>query len=65
MQMRRRVVLVLGLASLLVGLVAPPGSAGGGGPTTRVSVSSTGAQGNGASFGFAISADGRYVALRT
>jgi Tol biopolymer transport system component len=55
-----RLVTVLMLLSLLVNpALASPGT------TTRVSVASNGAQGNGDSFSSSISADGRYVAFHS
>src|SRR5690349_13214160 len=57
----RRRVLASALVAGCVGGV--PSTAVGKARTERVSVSSTGAQGNGASYGASISADGRFVAF--
>lgn len=51
------------LLALLVVLAARPAGANPVGLTTRVSVASDATQGDGASFGAAVSADGRYVAF--
>jgi Tol biopolymer transport system component len=58
-----RKLLVVGVAGALVLTTAGTAAAAGGGRTSRVSVSSTGAQGNDHSYLSAVSADGRYVAF--
>jgi Tol biopolymer transport system component len=60
----RRSLLVVATAAMVVAATAVPASASESrARTTRVSVSSTGEQGNGRSFGLFISAGGRYVAF--
>ncbi|MCW5851107.1 MAG: PD40 domain-containing protein [Anaerolineae bacterium] len=58
---RRRRLTLLAVLVLLVALAALPASANPVGLTTRVSIASDATQGDGASFGPAVSANGRYV----
>ena len=58
---RRRRLTLLAVLILLVALAALPASANPVGLTTRVSIASDATQGDGASFGPAVSANGRYV----
>jgi Tol biopolymer transport system component len=57
-------VLIIGIAAAVVLTTAGPATAAGG-STSRVSVSSAGAQGNGNSFESKVSADGRYVVFNS
>ncbi len=60
----RRAALVLLTATTIIGVMAASGSAAGG-DTTRVSVDSSGAQGNDYSHEPSVSSDGRYVAFES